>query len=143
MWMSDHAVWLIDVQGDVQGSGRPARSRGGAERPPAADGARLGVRAASLYHLAWAPMLSRVSGRGMDFGCFGTRHVWPQRESRALTGARHVVFNTCRCGSGVGAASVEESVRQTHQLLTELMMHEHASWRWRRGAARLRPGAAL
>src|SRR4030095_9556490 len=84
----------------------------------------LRLAAASLYHQAWALVLARVSGR--DEVVFGT--VWFGR-MQGGEGANRVLgmlINTLPVRIRLGDEGVEESVRQTHRLLTQLLRHEHA-----------------
>jgi len=85
----------------------------------------LGVSAAAVFHLAWALVLARASGRGdVVFGTllFGRMH--------GGEGSERVMgpfINTLPIRIRVGETGVEESVRATHVLLAQLMRHEHAS----------------
>jgi amino acid adenylation domain-containing protein len=85
----------------------------------------LGVSAASLCHLAWALALRRVLGR--DDVVFGTVVFGRMHGGEGADRAPGMMMNTLPIRIRLGAASVEESARQTHQLLAELMRHEHAS----------------
>src|SRR5262249_51460723 len=117
---------LLDVQGDGSGIGEAWRKvdAGLASRLRRISRA-LEVSAASLYHLAWALVLSRVSGR--DDVVFGTVLFGRMQGVEGADRALGMLINTLPIRIRVGAASVEESARQTHQLLAELMRHEHAS----------------
>ncbi|WP_334190226.1 non-ribosomal peptide synthetase, partial [Noviherbaspirillum sp.] len=88
--------------------------------------ARLaGVGPASLFHLAWALVLAKLSER--DDVVFGT--VLFGRMHAAATAERAVgmFINTLPIRIRVGEGGVLEGVRATHDLLTRLMRHEHAS----------------
>jgi aryl carrier-like protein len=84
----------------------------------------LGVSPAILYHLAWALVLRRVSGR--DDVVFGTVLFGRLQGVEGSHRALGMLINTLPVRIQVGEKSVEESVRQTHQLMTELIRHEHA-----------------
>ena len=117
---------LIDVQGD----GSDIREARREVDPVLAGRLRqisraLGVSAASLYHLAWAMALGRVSGR--NDVVFGTVLFGRLQGVEGADRALGLFNNTLPIRIRGGAKSVEESVRQTHQSLTKLMRHEHAS----------------
>ena len=80
---------------------------------------------ASLCHVAWGQVVARTSGREqVVFGTvlFGRMHGGAGRIGRwACSSTR------CRCGWIWTSTGVEESVRQTHARLAELLRHEHAS----------------
>ena len=85
---------------------------------------RLGVSAASLCHLAWAQVIASVSGR--DDVVFGTVLLGRMQGSEGADRVLGVFMNTLPIRIRVGKESVEEGIRQTHRLLTELLRHEHA-----------------
>ncbi|HKX26068.1 MAG TPA: AMP-binding protein, partial [Blastocatellia bacterium] len=85
----------------------------------------LGVSAASLCHLAWAQVLARVSGR--EDVVFGTVLFGRMQGGEGIDRTVGLFINTLPVRIRVGAQGVEQSVKQTHRMLAELMRHEHAS----------------
>ncbi|MDC8759689.1 non-ribosomal peptide synthetase [Janthinobacterium fluminis] len=86
---------------------------------------RYGVSAATLFHLAWALVLAKTSGKGdVVFGTvlFG-RMQGGEDASRALG----LFINTLPLRIRLGSQDVEQCLRQTHAALTGLLHHEHAS----------------
>ena len=83
------------------------------------------VSAASLFHLAWAKVVSQCAGRDdVVFGTvlFGRMH--------AGLGAERVFgpfINSLPLRLQVGEVSILEGIRQTHRRMAELLRHEHAS----------------
>ena len=113
---------------DVQGNGSETEEadlevESGLARRVRERARKLGVSAASVFHLAWAQVLARVSGReDVVFGTvlFGRLH--------GGEGSERVVgpfINTLPARIKVGEASVETSIRATHTLLADLLRHEH------------------
>ncbi|WP_455825751.1 amino acid adenylation domain-containing protein [Pseudomonas graminis] len=117
---------LQDVQGDGQGidearvpvdSALSRRLRSLA-RP-------LGVSVASLLHLALARVLGVVSGR--DAVVFGTVMLGRMGAGEGGERALGMFINTLPLRVDVGAQSVRAGVKATHERLTALLNHEHAS----------------
>ncbi|ANW03876.1 non-ribosomal peptide synthetase [Bradyrhizobium icense] len=86
---------------------------------------RLGVSLASLCHLAWGQVVARSSGReSVVFGTvlFGRMHAGAGGDR-----TMGLFINTLPLRLDLDDTAVEESVRQAHTRLAELMAHEHAS----------------
>jgi amino acid adenylation domain-containing protein len=117
---------LSDVQGDgseieeARVELEPALCRRLRERSRA-----LGVSAASLFHLAWAQVLARASGR--DDVVFGTVLFGRMQGGEGADRALGMFINTLPIRIAVGDEGVEAAVRRTHGLLAGLLRHEHAS----------------
>ena len=85
----------------------------------------LEVSAASLFHLAWAQVLARLSGRAEVV--FGTVLLGRMQGGAGSERGLGMFINTLPVRIGVGEEGVAASVRQTQALLAELLRHEHAS----------------
>ena len=117
---------LINAQGDG------SDIRGMSRQVDAALATRLrrtaraqGVSVASLFHLAWARALSRVSGR--DDVVFGTVLFGRMQGEEGADRAMGLFINTLPVRIRIGDEGVGRSVRKAHELLADLMRHEHAS----------------
>ncbi len=117
---------LLDVQGDGSGvaEARLDVDLALARRARAAARA-LGVSVASLWHLAFALVLSRLSGR--DDVVFGTVLFGRMHGGAHVDRAIGMFLNTLPMRIRPGEESVRDSLRRVHAGLTELFRHEHAS----------------
>jgi aryl carrier-like protein len=117
---------LLDVRGDGTGI---AEFR----RPVATELARrlrecarsLGVSTASLFHLAWALVLARTSGRSDVV--FGTILLGRMQGGAGADRALGMFINMLPVRIRLGAEGAQTSVRRTHTMLAALLRHEHAS----------------
>ncbi|MBY6244213.1 condensation domain-containing protein, partial [Methylosinus sp. Sm6] len=84
----------------------------------------LGVGAASLFHQAFALVLSRICGRAdVVFGTvLSGRTEGGERTSRTLG----IFINTLPARIRIGSEAAASGVRRTHALLLDLMRHESA-----------------
>ncbi|WP_455825986.1 amino acid adenylation domain-containing protein [Pseudomonas graminis] len=85
----------------------------------------LGVSAASLFHLAWAQVLSRVAGR--DDVVFGTVLLGRLQAGEGADRALGMFINTLPLRLRLAGQSVADAVQDTHRQLSALLAHEQAS----------------
>ncbi|MBB3121374.1 non-ribosomal peptide synthetase, partial [Massilia violacea] len=85
---------------------------------------RLGVSPGSLFHLAWAQVLSRTSGRADVV--FGTALFGRMRGGSGADRALGLLMNTLPVRLKLDDTPVAQAVRATHAALAELLHHEHA-----------------
>jgi hypothetical protein len=117
---------LADVRGDGSAVKEARREVDATVAQRLRERARgLGVSAASLCHLAWALALSRVSGR--EDVVFGTVLFGRMQGGDGADRAPGIFMNTLPVRIRVGEEGAQDSVRRTHELLTQLLRHEHAS----------------
>nr|WP_255457727.1 amino acid adenylation domain-containing protein [Rhodanobacter sp. K2T2] len=86
---------------------------------------RLGVSVASLCHLAWAHILSNTSHR--DDVVFGTVLFGRSLGGEGIDRAVGLFINTLPFRLDVGKRDLASAARDTHDRLTQLIEHEHAS----------------
>ncbi|WP_266170792.1 non-ribosomal peptide synthetase [Dyella subtropica] len=113
---------LADVRGDGSDIDEIRRAiDAGLARRLRSRARALGVSAASLFYLAWAQVLARVSGR--DDVVFGTVLFGRMQGENALG----LGINTLPVRIRIDESSVDTSVRAVHRLISRLLRHEHAS----------------
>ncbi|WP_158793791.1 non-ribosomal peptide synthetase, partial [Granulicella sp. L60] len=86
---------------------------------------RMGVSAASLCHLAWARLLSKLSSR--EDVVFGTVLFGRMQGGEGADRVMGLFINTLPILIRVDEEGAESAVRRTHTLLADLLLHEHAS----------------
>ncbi len=117
--------WL-DVQGDGSGIAEArvlleeGLSRRIRERARAA-----GVSAASVFHLAWGQVLSRLTGH--QEVVFGTVLFGRLQGGAGVEQGVGLFINTLPLRLSIGDRGVKEALRETHERLGQLLRHEHAS----------------
>jgi amino acid adenylation domain-containing protein len=87
---------------------------------------KLGVSTATLFHWACGQVLARTTGReDVVFGTvlFGRLQGGEGGAERAMG----MLINTLPLRVRLGEVGVQEGIRQTHALLSDLVRHEHAS----------------
>jgi amino acid adenylation domain-containing protein len=133
---------LLDVRGD---GGRIAESKlllapADAQRVRA-QALRHGVSPAALFHLAWALVLARITGR--DDVVFGTVLFGRMQAGAEASRSVGMFINTLPLRVRTGAHDAARCLRQTHEALTELLHHEHASLSMAQRCSALPSGAPL
>ncbi|NIE84497.1 MULTISPECIES: non-ribosomal peptide synthetase, partial [unclassified Burkholderia] len=117
---------LADVQGDGNGIAEVRHALAPVlGEQLRAQARRLGVSVASLFHLAWAQVLGRLSGR--EDVVFGTVLFGRMQAGEGADRVLGLFINTLPVRIRLHDTSVVDSVRDTHQALAGLLHHEHAS----------------
>jgi arthrofactin-type cyclic lipopeptide synthetase C len=117
---------LLDVRGDgsdIEAAGLNLAAD--LSRRLRAQARELGVTAASLHHLAWAQVLSKVSGR-QDV-VFGTVLMGRMQGGEGADRALGMFINTLPLRVNIDTQGVRDGVKATHARLAGLLGHEHAS----------------
>ena len=100
-----------------------------------------GVSAASVFHLAWALVLSAASGQSSPV--FGTVLFGRMGGVEGADQAMGMFINTLPVRIDVGRVSAQEALKATHARLTTLLRHEHASLSQAQRCSRVPAGAPL
>ncbi len=117
---------LLNVQGDGGGIGESRlQLEEGLSQRVRERARKLGVSAASVFHVAWAQVLGRASGR--EDVVFGTVLFGRMQGGEGADRVMGLLINTLPVRISVGKEGAEESVLSTHTLLANLLRHEHAS----------------
>ncbi|WP_035057026.1 non-ribosomal peptide synthetase [Andreprevotia chitinilytica] len=83
------------------------------------------VSTAALMHLAWGVVLARLTGH--DAVVFGTILFGRLQGGEGADRVMGLCINTLPIRIDAGTASVDQALRGTQSMLTELLRHEHAS----------------
>ncbi|KTS91066.1 condensation domain-containing protein, partial [Pseudomonas parafulva] len=86
---------------------------------------RLGISAASLFHLAWARLLGAASGRSCVV--FGTVLLGRLQGGEGSERALGMFINTLPLRVDLKAIGLVDAAKAVHQRLSGLLAHEHAS----------------
>ncbi len=85
----------------------------------------LGISLATLCHVAWAQVLSRISGQ--EQVVFGTVLFGRMQAGEGADLGMGLFINTLPLRLDIDETSVHNSVQMAHSRLAELLEHEHAS----------------
>ncbi|MFJ4348947.1 non-ribosomal peptide synthase/polyketide synthase [Pseudomonas sp. NPDC089401] len=115
---------------DVQGDGRDIEEaqlwlRDDLAQRLRQQGRQLGISVASLFHLAWARLLGAASGQ--DRVVFGTVLLGRLQGGEGAERALGMFINTLPLRVDLGDVGLREAAHATHQRLSALLAHEHAS----------------
>ncbi|MGH6649389.1 amino acid adenylation domain-containing protein, partial [Aquabacterium sp.] len=100
-----------------------------------------GVSPASVFHLAWASVLSKSSGQ--DDVVFGTLLFGRMQGGGDVARAVGMFINTLPIRIQLGSRGIAQCLKETHTALTELLQHEHASLSLAQRCSGLRSGTPL
>lgn len=115
---------------EVHGDGAQIEERHQQLPPSLSEGLRhssrkLGVSAASLFHVAWALVLARTSGQRAPV--FGSVVFGRMQGNLDVTRIMGPLLNTLPFRVQLEGVEIGECVRKTHDLLMQLLMHSSAS----------------
>ena len=100
-----------------------------------------GVSTAALFHLAWAVVLARTTGQ--DDVVFGTVLFGRMQGGAGIERALGMFINTLPIRIQLGSHDVEQCLHRTHEVLTDLLHHEHASLSLAQSSSGLASGTPL
>ncbi len=117
---------LLDVQRDGSSVAQARLAvEAGLARRLRTQARRLSATPASLFHLAWALVLARTTGR--EDVVFGTVLFGRMTGAAGADRALGLFINTLPLRLSLNGRNVEMAVRETHARLALLLRHEHAS----------------
>ncbi|WP_234365755.1 non-ribosomal peptide synthetase [Streptomyces sp. RTd22] len=102
---------------------------------------QAGVSPASVFHLAWSMVLSRLTGRSDVV--FGTVLFGRLQAGAGAERGLGLFINTLPIRVDVGARGALDAVRDTHGLLAEVLRHEHAPLVLAQGSSQVPTGLPL
>ncbi|MGR3939685.1 condensation domain-containing protein, partial [Streptomyces sp. BRA346] len=133
---------ILDVRGDGTGI---AEAHAAIERELAEtireQARQAGVSPASMCHLAWSMVLSRLTGRSDVV--FGTVLFGRMQAGAGAERGLGLFINTLPIRVDVDARGVLDAVRDTHGLLAQVLRHEHAPLVLAQGCSQVPPGSPL
>ncbi|MGH6649419.1 amino acid adenylation domain-containing protein, partial [Aquabacterium sp.] len=133
---------LLDVQGDGSGTTELVLPLAPSLASRLRQAARqTGVTPASIFHLAWGLVLARTASR--EDVVFGTLLFGRMQGGSGVERAVGMFINTLPIRIQLGDRQVDQCLRQTHDTLTELLDHEHASLTLANGCSGLSKGTPL
>lgn len=101
----------------------------------------LGISSASFFHLAWALVVAKTTGR--EDVVFGTVLFGRMQQAEATEDASGIYMNTLPIRFTIGQESIADCLRNTHQCLVNLFQHENASLSLAQRCSAISGGAPL
>ncbi|WP_229699082.1 condensation domain-containing protein, partial [Wenjunlia tyrosinilytica] len=133
---------ILDVRGDGTGIAEARVDMDAALAEAVREQARrAGVSPASVCHLAWSMVLSRLTGRSDVV--FGTVLFGRMQAGAGAERGLGLFINTLPVRVDIGAQGVLDAVRDTHGLLADVLRHEHAPLVVAQGCSRVPAGLPL
>ncbi|WP_265806207.1 condensation domain-containing protein, partial [Wenjunlia tyrosinilytica] len=133
---------ILDVRGDGTGIAEARVDMDAALAEAVREQARrVGVSPASVCHLAWSMVLSRLTGRSDVV--FGTVLFGRMQAGAGAERGLGLFINTLPVRVDIGARGALDAVRDTHGLLAELLRHEHAPLVLAQGCSQVPAGLPL
>jgi amino acid adenylation domain-containing protein len=133
---------LLDVQGDgADVADASFRLDGSLSQELRSRARELSVSPASIFHVAWALVVGRASGK--QDPVFGTVLFGRTYGGEGTFRGVGLFINTLPIRIPLGEIGVEDSILETHKQLVDLLKHEHASLSLAQRCSRVQPPAPL